>query len=201
MAPMSLLITIVETPVQRLSIYGTHLLLALILVHDIAGVLVDEGESSVLSISVRNPSGDLTKGFAPAVPRHQQPLTYMAERATQGQSGLNVDRYRDYRGVNVLGAWLWDDTLDIGLVTDIDQEKALNSYYSVRRVVVPTMGITVVLALGSLLFASLIDERARRSLQKSHDELEQRVRERTAELRKLSQAKPVFLGGWLTSAA
>ncbi len=39
------------------------------------------------------------------------------------------------------------------------------------------------LALGSLVFAVLIDVRANRALQKSYDELELRVEERTAELK------------------
>ena len=46
------------------------------------------------------------------------------------------------------------------------------------------LGITVLLALGSLVFAVLIDVRANRALHKSYDELELRVEERTAELKK-----------------
>jgi PAS domain S-box-containing protein len=42
--------------------------------------------------------------------------------------------------------------------------------------------ITVLLAIGSLIFAVLIDERANRALLKSNDELEHRVQDRTAEL-------------------
>jgi PAS domain S-box-containing protein len=45
------------------------------------------------------------------------------------------------------------------------------------------LGITVLLALGSLVFAVIIEQRASRALQKSYDELEIRVEERTAELK------------------
>jgi len=45
------------------------------------------------------------------------------------------------------------------------------------------LGITVLLALGSLVFAVLIDVRASRALHESYDELELRVEERTAELK------------------
>ena len=150
--------------------------------------LIGEDEKSILSISVRNPGGDMTKGFSPSIPRYQQPLTLMAREATQGKSGLNVTGYRDYRGVPVYGAWLWDDNLDIGLTTEIDEADALSPYYTTRTVILTVLGITVLLALGSLLFAVVIEERAGRALQKSHEELEIRVQERTAELRKLSQA-------------
>jgi PAS domain S-box-containing protein len=94
-----------------------------------------------------------------------------------------VEGYRDYRGVTVFGAWLWDHNLGIGLTTEIDQAEALSPYYTSRTVIITVLGITVLLALGSMLFAVLIDERANRALQKSHDKLELRVEERTAELK------------------
>jgi PAS domain S-box-containing protein len=145
--------------------------------------LLGEGEKSILSVSVRDPGGDLTQGYSPSVPRYQQPLTLMAQQATMGKSGLNVDGYRDYRGVPVYGVWLWDDNLGVGLATEIDQADALGSYVTTRAVILTVLGITVLLALGSLMFAVLIDLRANRALQKSYGELELRVEERTAELK------------------
>jgi polar amino acid transport system substrate-binding protein len=145
--------------------------------------LLGEGEKSILSVGVRDPGGDMTKGFFPSVPRYQQPLTLMAEQATKGKSGLNVAGYRDYRGVPVHGAWLWDDKLGVGLATEIDQADALGPYFTTRMVILTVLGITVLLALGSLMFAVLIDVRANRALQKSYDELELRVEERTTELK------------------
>ena len=144
--------------------------------------LIGEDEKSILAVSVRNPGGDMTKGFSPSIPRYQQPLTLMAQQATKGKSGLNVAGYRDYRGVPVYGAWLWDDKLEIGLTTEIDEADALGPYYTTSTVILTVLGITVLLALGSLVFAVVIEERASRALQKSHDELEIRVEERTAEL-------------------
>ena len=144
--------------------------------------LISEGQKSILTVSVRDPGGDMTKGFTPSVPRYQQPLTLMAREATKGKSGLNVEGYRDYRGVRVYGAWLWDDQLQIGLTTEIDEADALGPYYTTRTVILTVLGITVLLALGSLVFAVVIEERASRALQKSHDELEIRVEERTADL-------------------
>ena len=77
--------------------------------------LIKQGQKSILAVSVRDPGGDMTKGFRPSVPRYQQPLTLMAQQATKGKSGLNVEGYRDYRGAPVYGAWLWDDKLGVGL--------------------------------------------------------------------------------------
>ena len=145
--------------------------------------LIREGETSILTVSVRDPGGDMTKGFIPPVPRYQQPLTLMAQQATLRKSDLNVKGYRDYRGVRVYGAWLWDDKLGIGLTTEIDEAEALGPYFTARAVILTVLSITVLLALGSLVFAMLIDVRANKALQKSHDELELRVDERTAELK------------------
>jgi polar amino acid transport system substrate-binding protein len=145
--------------------------------------LLGEGEKSILSVSVRDPGVDMTKGFSPSVPRYQQPLTLMAEQAIKGKSGLNVAGYRDYRGVPGYGTWLWDDNLGVGLATEIDQTDALSPYFTTRAVILTVLGITVLLALGSLVFAVSIDVRANRALQKSYDELELRVEERTAELK------------------
>jgi PAS domain S-box-containing protein len=145
--------------------------------------LITKDQKSILRVSVRNPGGDMTKGFSPSVPRYQQPLTLMAEQATKGKSGLNMEGYRDYRGVPVYGAWLWDDNLGVGLATEIDRADALGSYFTTRTVILTVLGITILLALGSMVFAVLIDVRANRALQKSYDELELRVEERTAELK------------------
>jgi PAS domain S-box-containing protein len=145
--------------------------------------LIGKGQQSILLVTLRDPGGDMTRGFTPALPGYQQPLTLMAREATQGKAGLNVEGYRDYRGVRVYGAWLWDDKLDIGLTTEIDEADALGPFYTTRTVILMVLGITVLLALGSLVFAVVIQERAGRALQKSHDELEFRVEERTAELK------------------
>jgi PAS domain S-box-containing protein len=145
--------------------------------------LLGEDEKSILSVNLRDPGGDLTKGFSPSVPGYQQPLTLMAQQAAKGKPGLNVEGYRGYRGVPVYGAWLWDDKLGVGLATEIDRADALGPYFTTRAVILIVLGITVLLALGSLVFAVLIDVRANRALKKSYDELELRVEERTAELK------------------
>jgi hypothetical protein len=68
--------------------------------------------------------------------------------------------------VPVYGAWLWDRNLGIGLATEIDAADALSPYRTARNAIVIVLGITVLIALGSLTVAVLIDERANRALQK-----------------------------------
>jgi PAS domain S-box-containing protein len=146
--------------------------------------LLGESQSSIMAVSIRDPGGDLTQGFSAPLPRYQQPLTLMAQAATDHKKpGLNTNGYRDYRGVRVYGAWMWSDTLGIGLTTEIDEAEALRPYYQTRKIIVFVLGVTVVLALVSMGIAVLVSEKANRLLKASHDELEDRVRERTSELK------------------
>lgn len=45
--------------------------------------------------------------------------------ATLQRSGVDVDGYRDYRGVRVVGAWRWLDDLGAGVVTEMDHAEAV----------------------------------------------------------------------------
>ena len=123
--------------------------------HLLAIGLVEPGESEVLNIEIRDPGGNMVQGFEPAVPRGEQPLTHMAEQATGGESGNDATGYRDYRGVPVLGAWLWDDELGIGLTTEIDVEEALATFRVTAVIFAVLIGVTTVLSIilaGGLLW-------------------------------------------------
>jgi eukaryotic-like serine/threonine-protein kinase len=62
------------------------------------GLLPDQPNShSIVNLQVRDPQGDMTAGFRPAVRRSELPLTQMAADAVAGKSGVDVDGYRDYR--------------------------------------------------------------------------------------------------------
>ncbi|MCA9119985.1 MAG: serine/threonine protein kinase [Planctomycetaceae bacterium] len=74
-------------------------------------------------IHLRDPGGDMTKGYRPKEPLSTQPLTKMARHATAGEDGVDVDGYRDYRGVRVVGAWKWIKEHDVGLATEIEMSE------------------------------------------------------------------------------
>ncbi len=164
--------------------------------------LIAEGQQSASNIAIRDPGVNLVKGQRPKIERSQQPLTRMASRAIQlklemekagqtyGHSKIEIDTkgYRDYRGVPVFGAWIWDADLGLGLATEIDVAEVMSNYYQIRRTVFGVLGFTLFLSVGAVLLVLILGERTSRALRKSKDELELRVQERTAELRKLSQA-------------
>ncbi len=88
------------------------------------GLLRNEDvDHSILNVEIRDPGGNMLEGFR-ALPRNQQPLTRMAKSAISGKSGVDVDGYRDYRGVPVVGAWTWLDEYDFGVATEEDVTEA-----------------------------------------------------------------------------
>ncbi len=95
--------------------------------HDLilSGLLPDQpGSKSILNLLLRAPGGDMTRGYRPKVRRAEMPLTKMAQSATEGNKGIDVDGYPDYRGVPVVGAWNWLSEYEIGLATEIDMDEA-----------------------------------------------------------------------------
>ncbi|MEC8303063.1 MAG: cache domain-containing protein, partial [Planctomycetota bacterium] len=80
------------------------------------GLLPDEEESqSILKLQIRDPLGDMTAGYRPNIRRADLPLTKMAASAVEGNSAVDVNGYRDYRGVEVVGAWTWIPEFEIGV--------------------------------------------------------------------------------------
>lgn len=80
--------------------------------------------SSRLVVQIRDPGGNLTEGYTTDLPVGARPLTRMAALATAHEDGWDIDGYRDYRGVPVIGAWRWIDAHDFGIATEIDLSEA-----------------------------------------------------------------------------
>ena len=121
---------------------------------------LEAGLESIGTIQIRDPGGNLLEGFKPAAPRENHPLTRMAASATAGQSGSNLDGYRDYRGVDVVGFWLWDEDLGVGLASEVDLVEMLAIYRGSRASILTILGVTASLSiLASVLIAQMIGRR------------------------------------------
>jgi hypothetical protein len=79
---------------------------------------------SILTLELRDPLVDLTRGKVSPKRRAELPLTHAAAELAAGREGLDIASYRDYRGVPVLGAWTWLPDFDFGLVTEVDVAEA-----------------------------------------------------------------------------
>ncbi|MEE4262161.1 MAG: PAS domain-containing protein, partial [Desulfobacteraceae bacterium] len=160
--------------------------------------LIGEDQQSALNVAIRDPGVNLVAGQHPEIERSQQPLTRMASSAielkanmaqagqTRGRSKIEIDTrgYRDYRGVPVFGAWLWNVDLGLGLATEIDVAEAMADYHQLRRTVFGVLGVTLLFSVGAVLLVLILGERTSHALMKARDNLEAKVEERTAELQK-----------------
>lgn len=143
---------------------------------------ITSGESGILSIRITDPGGNLIEGYKPVAPIESWPLTLMAKSALNEESESNVDGYRDYRGVKVFGAWIWDKKLEFGITTEIDVNEALQPYYETRYTIVVTVTLIAILSCLFVFLIVLLLRKSKKSLRQAYNQLELRVEERTKEL-------------------
>jgi hypothetical protein len=111
------------------------------------GLIPDEaGATSVLTVRLRDPGGNLMASHQPSGPPEGWPLTEMAAQAVSGKSGVNVSGYRDYRGVEVVGAWTWLEEYDFGVCVEVDAEEAFRPVTLLKwahRLILAALGLGV----------------------------------------------------------
>ncbi|HEV3022507.1 MAG TPA: serine/threonine protein kinase, partial [Pirellulales bacterium] len=140
------------------------------------GLLADQPRSrSLLAVEIRDPGVDMTKGHRPEQRRSEQPLTHLASEAVSGRSGVDVEGYRDYRGVESIGAWTWLPEYGMGVGTEIDKVEAFRPMGILRAAFWTLFGLLAAAAI--LLFVlTLVTGR-----------LDRRVREATIAAGQLGQ--------------
>ncbi|MCP5368374.1 MAG: PAS domain S-box protein [Hyphomicrobiales bacterium] len=109
-----------------------------------SNLMVGQAGDSLAPASLAG-EGDRTGGWR---------LTPAARGALAGEAGFDVDGYRDYRGVEVIGAWSWNTTLGVGIVSKIDLREAFSQLRLTRITIVVLTTLTVtVLAVLVVAFA------------------------------------------------
>ncbi len=133
------------------------------------GLITDDADThSILNLQIRDPEVDMTLGKRPKKRRSEQPLTRMAQDATAGdrKQGVNVEGYRDYRGVSVVGAWVWLDEYGFGVATEVDVAEAYQSLYVLRTAFGILFALLVAAAIAIFIFtivAARLQRRVRRA--------------------------------------
>lgn len=131
------------------------------------GVLPDQEDAeSILNVLLRDPGGNLRDGFRPTQRRSAMPLTRMAERAIAGTSGIDVDGYRDFRGVPVVGAWEWLPAYKMGVATEIELAQAFRPLVILRRTYLTLFAMLLLSSIAIFGF-TIAWARARREAQKA----------------------------------
>jgi len=87
-----------------------------------AGLLAASAQAA-RRVRVADPGTNLLDAPLPDE-REAWPLTQMAASATAGHAGVDVQGYRDYRGVPVIGAWRWIPTHGFGVAAEMDVTEA-----------------------------------------------------------------------------
>jgi tRNA A-37 threonylcarbamoyl transferase component Bud32 len=126
------------------------------------GLLADLPEChSILTIEIRDPGTDMKSGQRPAQTRSQQPLTRMARDAVAGNTGVDVVGYRDYRGVESVGAWTWLPEHELGVATEVDIDEAFQPLYMLRKIFAVLFGLLAVAAAGLYVFLIVVERQQR----------------------------------------
>lgn len=79
---------------------------------------------SILNLSLRDPGVNLTTGEGIPTSVQELPFTRMAESALKGETGFDLEGYRDFRGVKVVGTWAWLPEFGFGIASEMDFEEA-----------------------------------------------------------------------------
>ena len=121
------------------------------------GLIADQPESrSILQLELRDPGVDLTTGARPTKPRSEMPLTRSVSHAVAGSSGVDMEGYRDYRGVQVVAAWTWLHNYDFGVATQIDHDEADAPLYAIHPIFWGLFGLLAASALAIFVFSLFV---------------------------------------------
>ena len=66
----------------------------------------------------------------------------VAQGAMVGTAGINLAGYPDYRGVPVVGAWLWDETYEFGMAYEVDVADVFRTYNMIRWAMIIVLAVT-----------------------------------------------------------
>lgn len=137
------------------------------------GLLPDApGTHSIVTLSARDPGGDMTAGHRPQVRRAELPLCKPVAAAVAGSGGIDVQGYRGYRGVKKVGAWDWLPQYDMGLITEINHAEAFRPLTILQWAFYSLFALLIICAVAIFIF-TLVVARLQREAQKAAIEAKQ----------------------------
>ena len=130
------------------------------------GLITDRpGSRSILQLELRDPGANLISGVRPTRSRSDMPLTRPVANAVAGDSGVDMEGYRDYRGVKVVAASTWLPEYKFGVATQIDHDEADAPLYAIRPFFWGLFALLATSALAIFVF-SLFVLRLRQAVQR-----------------------------------
>ncbi|MBF0186772.1 MAG: transporter substrate-binding domain-containing protein [Magnetococcales bacterium] len=174
--------------------------------------LISPSDPNTTEVIVRDPGRNLLETGENDDIDGERPLTEMArglmalkgtydaeeehaEHPGHSRIVINMEGYRDYRGVPVFGAWMWEQHLGLGLTTEIDVAEVLAGHHTLRTNLIIIAASTLLLAIISILLTLTFGQRATTILRRTQDELEEIVDTRTQELEESRERQELALKG------
>ncbi len=111
------------------------------------GLLAADADA-MLNLRLADPGVNLLEGAPVPADLAERPLTRMAQSATAGYSGMDLDGYRDYRGVPVVGAWVWDEQLGFGITSEQDVREAYRTLRVTQLAIATLASLAIALVFG-----------------------------------------------------
>lgn len=108
--------------------------------------------------------------------------TLAVQSSLRQETSVNVDGYYDYRGILVLGSWSWDVKLGAAFITEIDKDEAMSAFQKSTQTVTTVLAILLVTIAAVTIGVINAHSKTSRILRTHNQNLEKRVKERTAEL-------------------
>ena len=115
---------------------------------------------AMLRIELRDPGGNLLRGYQTDTPMAARPLTRLIATALADHSRQHavLERYRDYRGVPVVGAARWIPVLGFGVATEVNAAEAFGALRPIE-IAYWVFLILLLAALAGLVIFSVIVSR------------------------------------------
>ncbi len=144
--------------------------------------LLEPGQMSVLNLYVTNPQRELTPDEPAAESHNERRLTYAAEQVSSQNNGNSFKSYRNYLGVEVIGAWKWDERYGFGIVTEMSIDEASSNFQYFKNIIIT---LICIIALSCLLLTSAslwLSRHVLQRLQINNEKLEKTISIRTKDL-------------------
>ncbi|HKI62270.1 MAG TPA: PAS domain S-box protein [Mariprofundaceae bacterium] len=118
--------------------------------------LIEPDQSNVARVYVRDNRTNRKSG-----------LNRMATSASQGREDVDVSGYPDYRGKMVVGAWKWEEELDLGLAVEQDFDEAYETLFQMIYMIY----IAAAVATFAILMLALFFGRGRKQVLETQNRL------------------------------
>ena len=129
------------------------------------GILPDTpAVRAMLRIELRDPGGNLLRGFSTDTPMAARPLTRLIATALADDTKKHavLERYRDYRGVPVVGAARWIPGLGFGVATEVNAAEAFGALRPIEVAFWIFSALLLTALAGLVVFSIIVSRLGRR---------------------------------------